>query len=152
MGRILFASLLCAVLGSSPADAAPRVEVDVRIDSAFSPFKTKDEERRFAIKNDHARGQLNPLPEVCVQVDGADAFKAQLAPRGDRKTGIYYGDGRAFVPATAKAFVVRVRIATQQIDLTQTLRADRGRFVSISSVRGKVRITQRRTAPRPATR
>lgn len=111
--------------------------VEVQIDSPFSPFMSKGEERRYALKNDHIGGRLNPLPKVWVQVDAADAFNDQLVPSGNRMIHIYYGRGTAEVASDASTFVVRVRVESQHIDERVSMPLSKGRFVVITQAPSK---------------
>ena len=145
---VLFVSCSIVAPGSASADEPPTVTVEIQIDSPFSPFKTKQEARRYALKNDHTGGQLNPLPELWVQVNGKDAWKATLLAQGKPMTHVHYGRGQVELPADATKLVVRVRIETQGIDESQTLSLHKGRFLVLSQRRDKqVVIKQYTTRP-----
>lgn len=148
---ILFAMILM-VFKISQANSLTKgkyVKIEIQIDGPFSPFKTLQEERQFAIKNDHAKGTLNPLPEVLIQIDKKDVFKQQLAPAGNRMTHIHFGKATAEIPADNKEFTIRVVVESQNIDYTEKISVSTGRFLVITSLKKdpKVAIKQYKTKP-----
>jgi hypothetical protein len=150
--RISTVLLLALATSSSHADLAPATQtVHVQIDSPFSPFRTKTEERAFAVRNDHARGARNPLPELRVEIDDQVAFAGQLTPRGSRMTHVWFGQGSAELPRTAEEVTLRVVVESQQIDHRERIALKRGAWLVIAQD-GKRRVVVRQYRQRPLYR